>query len=165
MGTQQIILIVLSVIIVGAAIGVGIGMFNAQSYSANKSAIAADAQLYGTMVIQYYRTPTSLGGAGHDFSRGDKNANPAEEIGLFMGWGLDDGIYGNGPHEIENENGKFTVSMGGDNKVLITSVGNEVRGGKRAQVVTTITFPEGNITAEVSDVPAGEDTFPSLSDE
>ena len=163
MGTQQILLIVLSVIIVGAAIGVGIQMFNAQSYSANKSALAADAQLYGTMVIQYYKTPTSLGGAGHNFSRGGKSANPAADIGSFMGWGLDDGVYNNGPDVIENENGKFTVTLADDKTVLITSVGNEVRSGKRAQVVTTITLPEGKITAVLSDVPAGDDVLSSLS--
>ena len=36
MGTQQILLIVLSVIIVGVAIVVGIGMFNRQAYNSKK---------------------------------------------------------------------------------------------------------------------------------
>ena len=52
MGTQQILLIVLSVIIVGVAIAVGIQMFNSQSYSSNKTAIAADAQSFATLVVQ-----------------------------------------------------------------------------------------------------------------
>ncbi|MFA7213746.1 MAG: hypothetical protein WC111_07640, partial [Candidatus Cloacimonadaceae bacterium] len=64
MGTQQILLIVLSVIIVGAAIAVGIQMFNNQAYSANKSALAADAQSFATQIVQYYKTPESQGGAG-----------------------------------------------------------------------------------------------------
>lgn len=153
MGTQQILLIVLSVIIVGAAIGVGIEMFNAQSYSANKSALAADAHLYGTMVIQYYKTPASLGGANMNFYRGGTHENPADDIGSFMGWGLDDGIYDNGPSVIENENGKFTVELVDENTVTITSLGNEVRNDKVSQVVTTIVLPEGKITAELSDVP------------
>lgn len=152
MGTQQILLIVLSVIIVGAAIAVGIEMFSAQSYSANKSALAADAQVYGTMVIQYYKTPVSLGGAGQKFSK-DEGGNDANKIGSFIGWGLDDGVYNNGPNVIENENGKFILSLSDDDKtVIITAYGNEVRGDQRPVVVSKITFPEGLITAEVSDV-------------
>ena len=110
MGTQQILLIVLSVIIVGAAIAVGIEMFSAQSYSANKSALAADAQVYGTMVIQYYKTPVSLGGAGQDFMMNSSSkSDAADKIGSYIGWGLDDGVYNNGPSMIENENGKFEI--------------------------------------------------------
>ncbi len=162
MGTQQILLIVLSVIIVGAAIGVGIEMFNAQSYSANKSALAADAQLYGTMVIQYYKTPASLGGANMNFYRGGTHENPADDIGSFMGWGLDDGIYDNGPSVIENENGKFTVELVDAHTVKIISIGNEIRNEKRSQVVTTIVLPEGKITAELSDVPAEDYSLSSF---
>lgn len=54
MGTQQILLIVLSVIIVGAAIAVGIDMFNRQDYTSNRSAAASDVQTYLTQVLQYY---------------------------------------------------------------------------------------------------------------
>ena len=57
MGTQQILLIVLSVIIVGVAIAVGISMFNSQSYNSNKTAIASDAQGFAAQVVQYYKTP------------------------------------------------------------------------------------------------------------
>jgi flagellar basal body-associated protein FliL len=64
MGTQQILLIVLSVIIVGVAIAVGISMFNSQSYNSNKTAIASDAQSFATQAVQYYKTPESQGGAG-----------------------------------------------------------------------------------------------------
>nr|MBC8383659.1 hypothetical protein [Candidatus Cloacimonadota bacterium] len=42
MGTQQILLIVLSVIIVGIAVAVGITMFNAQSVNSNRNACIAD---------------------------------------------------------------------------------------------------------------------------
>lgn len=137
-------------------------MFNAQSYSANKTALAADAQLYGTMVIQYYKTPASLGGAGQNFYRGGTHEDPADDIGSFMGWGLDDNIYNNGPNEVENENGKFTVELVDASTVKIISIGNEVRSEKRSRVETTIVLPEGKITAELSDVPAEDYSLSSF---
>ena len=79
MGTQQILLIVLSVIIVGAAIAVGIQMFNNQAYSANKSAIAADAQSYAAQVVQYYKTPASQGGGSNSIP--ESEAEETIEIG------------------------------------------------------------------------------------
>lgn len=153
MGTQQILLIVLSVIIVGAAIGVGIQMFNAQSYSSNKSALAADAQLYGTMVIQFYKTPLSLGGAGHNLMRGGINVEEASlRVGSFIGWGTDNIFYNNDDNEVVNENGFYTLKVIDENTVTITGVGNDVRNDKSPQVVTTIEFPEGKISAVLSDV-------------
>jgi len=62
MGTQQILLIVLSVIIVGIAVAVGISMFNTQSVAADQQAIAADLQSFGAQVLAYLKTPTSMGG-------------------------------------------------------------------------------------------------------
>lgn len=147
MGTQQILLIVLSVIIVGAAIAVGITMFNNQSYSANKSAIAADAQNFASQVVQYYKTPASQGGAGGDMSK-----MTAENIGTFIGWGAVENS--TDPSTLTNENGTYIISEINttDKTVKITGFGKEVKGGKKPKIVTTITFPEGEITAVASDV-------------
>jgi type II secretory pathway pseudopilin PulG len=140
MGTQQILLIVLSVIIVGAAIAVGITMFNDQSYASNKTAIAADAQNFATQVVQYYKTPLSQGGA----DRLPDNMTDTK-IGDFIGW---QGT------TTTNENGIFTVAGWDETNetVTITGLGKEVKGGKKPKIVTTITFPEGEITAVASDV-------------
>jgi len=137
MGTQQILLIVLSVIIVGAAIAVGIQMFNNQAYSANKTAIAADAQNYATQVVQYYKTPTSQGGAGGAIAAGAET-----KIGNFIGWG------GTGT---SNANGSYVLGSTSNNKVIIYGLGKEVKDSNRPAVKTTITLPEGKIEAEVID--------------
>jgi hypothetical protein len=71
MGTQQILLIVLSVIIVGIAIAVGIMMFNNQAYNSNQSAIAGELQNYAAQVIQFWKTPVSQGGGGQDEANND----------------------------------------------------------------------------------------------
>jgi len=154
MGTQQILLIVLSVIIVGAAIAVGIQMFNNQSYSANKTAIAADAQSYASQIVQYYKTPVSQGGAG-----GDVANMTAAKVGPFIGFleGEEEGEWGAGVYGIENDNGIYTVAnassaVDGEFTIVITGLGKEVKGELQPQILTTITFPEGVITAVASDV-------------
>lgn len=143
MGTQQILLIVLSVIIVGAAIAVGITMFNNQSYSANKLAIAADAQNFASQVVQYYKTPASQGGGDRKIPTG---TDAAKTIANFIGWG-DTATY-------KNDNGWYTLavtSSGASGVVTITGVGREKNGVKVPKIETKIEFPEGKITATPSD--------------
>ena len=139
MGTQQILLIVLSVIIVGAAIAVGIQMFNSQAYSANKSAIAADAQSYASQIVQYYKTPESQGGAGTPTA-----AMTAADIGKFIGWGgatLSD----------KNENGDYVITVTDASEVIVYGLGKEVKDGKRPAVQTKVTLASGEINAKVID--------------
>ncbi|MCD4819767.1 MAG: hypothetical protein K8S23_13865 [Candidatus Cloacimonetes bacterium] len=65
MGTQQILLIVLSVIIVGIAVAVGISMFNAQSLNSSRQAVVSDMNNYAVQAQTYYKTPTNMGGTGY----------------------------------------------------------------------------------------------------
>ncbi len=146
MGTQQILLIVLSVIIVGAAIAVGIQMFNSQSYSANKSAIAADAQSYASQIVQYYKTPESQGGLGGDmYVDGDNTTGTlvsADQVGGFIGWGS---------ATMKNDNGFYVISDVTETTVKITGTGKEEQNDKNPVITTTITFPAGTIKAVASD--------------
>jgi len=131
------------VIIVGAAIAVGITMFNNQSYSANKSAIAADAQNFASQVVQYYKTPASQGGGDRSIPTG---TDGAKTIASFIGWG-DTATY-------INDNGWYTLTVktaGADGEVTITGNGRETNGGKVPKIETTIKFPAGEITATASD--------------
>ena len=137
MGTQQILLIVLSVIIVGAAIAVGITMFNNQSYSSNKTSIASDAQSFATQVVQYYKTPASQGGA----DRSDTNMTEAN-IGNFIGWGAT---------STTTENGSYKVVKGGTDIIYVYGLGKEKKGTTYPAVRTKIEFPEGKISAKVID--------------
>lgn len=139
MGTQQILLIVLSVIIVGAAIAVGIQMFNNQAYSSNKSAIAAEAQTYATQIVQFYKTPVSQGGLG-----GKLAANQTDKINDYLGWDKTG---------LKSDSGQFTVTSAADSTVVITGIGTAVRDSKSPHVVTTITFPAGTISTVPSDEP------------
>ncbi len=64
MGTQQILLIVLSVIIVGIAVAVGITMFNQQSFNSNRNACISDLNMFATQAVAWYKTPPTHGGKG-----------------------------------------------------------------------------------------------------
>jgi len=148
MGTQQILLIVLSVIIVGAAIAVGIQMFNSQSYSASKSAIAADAQSYASQIVQYYKTPISQGGAGGTLAIGDE-----EEIASFIGWGsTTEGGTTTVNTTIKNDNGEFTIIVTGDTQVVVLGLSKEDNGKTKPAIETTITLPQGEIKGTPKDV-------------
>ena len=98
MGTQQILMIVLSVIIVGAAVAVGIQMFDTQATNSQRTAIAADIQNFGAQVLAFNRTPTSMGGG-----KGAENlAAVKDNLAQYLGF--------TGPgNTLENVNAKYTL--------------------------------------------------------
>jgi len=68
MGQTQILFIVLSVIIVGIAVAVGITQFGSNATQANLSACELDAQDLGSKMQLWLNKPTSLGGGGGAFT-------------------------------------------------------------------------------------------------
>lgn len=68
MGTQQLLLIVLSVIIVGIAVTVGISIFGSDTQQANADAVVQDCIRIASGAQSYYRKPAILGGGGCSFS-------------------------------------------------------------------------------------------------
>jgi len=145
MGVQQILLIVLSVIIVGAAVAVGIDMFNRQDYASNRSSAAADVQIFMTQVLQYYKMPESLGGMGNDLTGVD-----ADDIAKYIGWGDE--------HPMENDNATYYIQIpqGDEEVVYVKAICRAVMNGKRATVHGKITFPEGKIETRVGEIDATE---------
>jgi len=110
MGTQQILLIVLSVIIVGIAVAVGITMFNTQAQNANRQAMIADANNFASQMIAYYKTPTSHGGGGRTFE--------ASMDTLEIWIGFTDGAY-------SNDNGSYALTRGSASVITIDATGTE----------------------------------------
>ena len=107
MGTQQILLIVLSVIIVGIAVAVGISMFNTQSDAAELQAVAGDLQSFGAQVLAYLKTPTSMGGGGAAIADGD-----AAAIATWIGWSA---------VTLTNSNAQYTLTTAAASGVTITA--------------------------------------------
>lgn len=67
MGTQQLLLIVLGVIIVGIAVVVGINIFGTNAEQANKDALTQDCLRLAAAAQGYYRKPSMLGGGNNSF--------------------------------------------------------------------------------------------------
>lgn len=105
MGTQQILMIVLSVIVVGAAVAVGIQMFDTQATNAQRQALAADMQNFSSQVLANWRTPKMMGGAGQDAFNED---NLLTSMGFSKVAGA--GIPAKG---YANANGRYVLSLGG----------------------------------------------------
>ncbi len=113
MGTQQILLIILSVIIVGIAVVVGLTMFNSQAKNANQQACIAEMTGFSASAAAYWRTPASQGGAGH----GSSNWNASRVISYI-------GYPNSTSSRITTENGRYTFSVS-NNTLTIRAVGTE----------------------------------------
>jgi len=115
MGTQQILLIVLSVIIVGIAVAVGITMFNQQSFNSNRNACISDMNMFASQALAWYKTPASHGGNG--------SATPAagDEAAIleWIGFDSDDNNF-----DLQTGNGYFAVVVAAAT-ITITAEGNE----------------------------------------
>jgi hypothetical protein len=146
MGTQQILLIVLSVIIVGIAIAVGIMMFNNQAYNSNQSAIAGELQNYAAQVIQFWKTPVSQGGGGQD-----ENNNEIELIAPFIGFTYTPEGAGGEPEEnlLVSENGRYRIASTAVNTVVLEGIGNTAKNGAYPMITTTVVLNPGTVTSVV----------------
>jgi len=67
MGQQQLLLLVLSVILVGIAIAVGITAFQSYARQTHIENIIADLNYLATQAHQYVSKPVAMGGGGGDF--------------------------------------------------------------------------------------------------
>ena len=115
MGTQQILLIVLSVIIVGVAVSVGIQMFNTQRDSAEIQAIASDLQNIASQLMSYKSTPTSLGGGGDVFLAANQSAAQA-----WIGWTAATMTNSNATYTLAVTDGQAVVTADNDNASSVT---------------------------------------------
>jgi Tfp pilus assembly protein PilE len=68
MGTQQLLLIVVGVVIVGIMIAVGLIMFRDQAATSNRDSLSNDLVQLAAAAQKYYRRPATFGGGGNSFS-------------------------------------------------------------------------------------------------
>ena len=103
MGQQQLLLIMLSVIVVGVAIAMGIVIFSTNSIEQKRNEIINECILLASDAQLYFRKPVAMGGGGKSFS----------------GWEI--------PNEyITTAVGAFSVVLVSTEEVKITGIGNEV---------------------------------------
>lgn len=127
MGTQQILLIVLSVIIVGIAVAVGITMFNAQAANSNRQAVVGDLNNLAASALAFYKTPTTHGGGGNSWSA------DVDNVGNWLGYS-----YSTSTNTLSTGNGSYVLSVSGD-VLTIVGTGNETGNDGSTDVQATIT--------------------------
>jgi hypothetical protein len=94
MGTQQLLLVVLGVIVVGAAVAMGIFIFGSNAEQASKDALTADCLHLVSVAQGYFRKPVMLGGGNNAF----------DDISI-----ADCGMQDAGKGEGQNLNGVFSI--------------------------------------------------------
>src|SRR5262245_42314098 len=123
MGTQQLLIIVIGIILVGIAIAVGIVFFQDQSAATNRDELSNDLIHLAARAQKYYRTPSVMGGGSNSFCRMTLSyltQNPS------------------------NPNGSYTLSPdpapGGATSIVITGVGTEtgVDGATPVEIEMTV---------------------------
>jgi hypothetical protein len=67
MGSQQLMLIVIGVVIAGISVAIGVWMFIDQSTATNRDEISNDLMQYAAQAQKYYRRPAVLGGGNNTF--------------------------------------------------------------------------------------------------
>ena len=120
MGQQQLLLIVLSVIIVGIAVSVGVNMFQSGAVDANRQALISDVVNYASKAQRHYRTPTQLGGGSQSFDQ--FNLGPlytANANGVFA-------IATSVPANNSQVTGSIAKVSGSSGTIYIVASGNEV---------------------------------------
>ncbi len=137
MGTQQILLIVLSVIIVGIAAAVGLQMFTTQAQTMNRKALSNDLQNFGAHAIAFYKTPASLGGGGN----GNPGYTELQDIAISLGF-QSNGTY-------TNANGTYEITSNDANGLVITATGTELGANQASGNVKVVL----TVDADNNDVP------------
>ena len=131
MGQQQLLLIVLSVIIVGIAVVVGINMFSASAASANLEAVTSDLLNLASRAQQYYVKPSGMGGGGNSFSGitiAELTAKASNDNGSYSistaGTATLVGIQGVGVQDGDSDGTNCTVVVTVFSDSIATSVSN-----------------------------------------
>lgn len=103
MGQQQLLLIVLSTIIVGIAVVVGINMFSSGSVNAERDALLQDVNTIASQAAAYWRKPAELGGGNRSFAG-------VTDVTTFGG-------------DSSNANGTYLMSSVGASQFTLTATG------------------------------------------
>lgn len=104
MGQQQLLLIVLSTVIVGIAIAVGINIVNSSAGQANRDSVMQDLVTLGERAKDWYRKPAVMGGGQGEFTGFTFDA---------IGW------------PASNENGSYVFTIPNVDQIVFTGTGVE----------------------------------------
>ncbi len=113
MGQQQILLLVLSVILVTAAVSAGIEMFTQQAFESHKDSVRSDLIYIASKCIEKYIRPTSFSGFGRNYR------NPLCKIENVIPWN-EDGVVG------KNHNAVYSLESTDNQQIKISAVSDQL---------------------------------------
>ena len=123
MGSQQMLLIIVGVLMGGLMIAIGITMFGDNASASNRDAIANDLAAHASRAQVYQKRPKCIGGGG----------------GSFQGFRLS---YGS----TTNNNGTFSVSSSTGTLITIEGIGHELGFDRSNPVKVAITVSADTIS-------------------
>jgi hypothetical protein len=123
MGSQQMLLIIVGVLMVGLSIAIGITLFGDSASASNRDAIASDLQNQASRAQIYHRRPKALGGGG----------------GSFVGFAISNG-------SMTNDNGTYSVSSATSSSVVIQGIGHEIGYDRTTPVKVAMTVLPDTMT-------------------
>jgi len=146
MGTQQLLLIALAVVLIGIAIAVGIYMFNYQAYNANRQAIMVEMASLRAKAVEYWSLPPSMGGAGNDMWNADLQ-------GLAAYLGFSEVFPSSKIIQIDyiyvSENGEYHLNSFNEADMEIEALGMVSFRGKFPHVVNTVNVDSNEGSFEI----------------
>ncbi|MBN1326858.1 MAG: hypothetical protein JW996_02800 [Candidatus Cloacimonetes bacterium] len=126
MGTQQLLLLILSVIIVAVAIAGGIGIFQEQSKKANRDALIHDLNSMAGHCLAFLKMPASMGGGEGHWIPFDKPGHANRKEGGRLGTWLHFENYEESPRgdKFTTQNGVFWMNLASWEGDILTIVGS-----------------------------------------
>jgi hypothetical protein len=141
MGTQQLLLLALGVIVVGISIAVGILLFQNMAFKANEQAIVADLANYSAQVIQYWKTPMGEGGASQH--EAEVTVDKVARFISFNGIG----------NTFTSSDGLFRVAdvtgSGDSLRVILEAIGDSPKNFYYPFVITTVNLTQSSFTSVI----------------
>jgi hypothetical protein len=135
MGQQQLLLLVLTAIMVGVGVLLGVDMFQESAAQANLDAVMQDCMTFVAKAQAWYRYPMVVGGGGQDytnFSWGDINLSP--DAGPYV-----------------NENGSYVISGNAVSSFVITGTSKADFDGDATPASVVITVTGNGVTITKTD--------------
>ncbi len=124
MGSQQLLLIVLAMVLVGVALTVAITMFQANAIEQSRTALTDDLLYFAGRARDYYWRPSTLGGGNRSFSGITLRDLSSME---------------------QNDNGRYYVTSSSKDKLVIVGRGRVAVGTETTQVEITINEQNNSI--------------------
>jgi len=146
MGNQEIFLAVISIVIIGIAIAVGLTMFTQNTVEHNRKSCIADMNHFAALAIGWWKTPLISGGGNRvsNLNSSYGATNYIDVLGNFIG-----NNYNETSNKLSNGNGSYEIQSGGANSVKFIGMGTVIINDAPVQVTLTVDLYSAAISIDI----------------